>query len=173
MSQGLAAEGEAVYERRPPATNPAPQGPVVRTKRSQGGADEWKARKAARVQDGSKQREVEYTSAAAGTIPTPCEAAAVGAAPTPSVAPTRAAAPHTDPPPCDIDLLQTVADQLVTAANAGVLECGRASKAALELTSSRLAREPGSRARLVVRARAIRNLLDSGDYQGLTEWLGD
>ena len=50
-----------------------------------------------------------------------------------------------------------------TAANAGILDRRGASKAALELTSSRLARDPGGRARLVVRARAMENLLEDGD----------
>jgi hypothetical protein len=137
----------------------------VSTKRSLGGTDEGKARKAARVQDGVRTKK-EAEPKQNRSVKNPCEAAG-------GPAPTRTAAPQTDPPPSETDLLQTVADRLLNAANAGILDCCRASMAALELTSSRLAREPGSRARLVIRARAIRNLLDSGDYHGLIQWLGD
>jgi hypothetical protein len=89
-----------------------------------------------------------------------------------ATAPTCSAAPPASASPCDSDLLQSVANRLLIAVGDGVLDRGSASKAALELTSSRVLQEPGSLARLVVRARAIENLLDDGDYQGLAEWLG-
>jgi hypothetical protein len=158
-------------ERSPPATDVAPRGPVLGTKRGRSGTDTGEAQKAAKGKDRARSGE-EAEQKRTKTLAAPSEAAA-RTVPTHLAPETQATAPPPSTPPCDTNLLQAVADRLLTAANAGLLERRGASKAALELTSLKLARDPGGRARLVVRARAIDNLLDDGDYQGLEEWLGD
>jgi hypothetical protein len=166
------ATAKGAKELSPLGKGPALKGPAQRAKRGYSSDNDEEARKTARVKDGV-QAGGEAEHKGNGTMATPCKAA-TGAVPIDSTAHAQAAAAlPAAPPPCDTDLLQAVAERLLTAVNDGSLDSRRASKTVMELTSLRLAREPGGRARLVVRARAIKILLDDDDYEGLAEVLGD
>jgi hypothetical protein len=161
VPQRPAATAKGAKKLSPLGKGPALKGPAQRAKRGYSSDNDEEARKTARVKDGVQTR--------TRTAIAPCKAE-TGAVPTHAVA-HAAAAPPAAPPSCDTDLLQAVADRLLTAVNDGCLDCVRASNAALELTSWKLARDPIARARMVVRARAIENLLNAGAYEGLADVL--